>query len=142
MEVWDFEPKNITQKPVSHFLFNSLAALVRHSQAQKCLKINPKPFKQAAMKEILLYLTESSTNWLTDWLTDWPASPKHNSTMERATGLIASLLNVTLSLDVPFCQLQQLHSKHNGATFVLLCILVLFADNTRCQFMMVWCDFF
>jgi len=28
--------KNITQKPASHFLYNSLAELVRHTQAQKC----------------------------------------------------------------------------------------------------------
>ena len=50
MEVWSFQPKNITQKPTSRFLFNSLAALIRHSQAQKCLQINPKPFQQVVMK--------------------------------------------------------------------------------------------
>jgi len=50
MEAWGFQPKNITQKSASHFLFKSLAALVRHSQAQKCLKINPKPFQQVVMK--------------------------------------------------------------------------------------------
>ena len=33
MEVWDFLPNNITQAPASHFLYSSLAALVRHSQA-------------------------------------------------------------------------------------------------------------
>jgi len=40
-EVWGFQPVNITQKPASHFLFNRLAVLVRHSQAQKYLQINP-----------------------------------------------------------------------------------------------------
>ena len=37
MEVCSFQPKYIIQKPASHFLFNSLAVLVRHSQAQKCI---------------------------------------------------------------------------------------------------------
>jgi len=41
MKVWGFHPKNITKKPASYFLFNSLAILVRHSQAKKCLQINP-----------------------------------------------------------------------------------------------------
>jgi len=50
MEVWGFQPKNIIRKPASHFLFNSLAVLVRYSQAQKCLQINPKPFQQVVMK--------------------------------------------------------------------------------------------
>ena len=61
-------------------------------------------------------------------------SAKHNSAMERATGLISSLLNITSSQDMPFHQLQQLHSKHHGATFVLLCLPVLFTDNARCHF--------
>jgi len=51
------------------------------------------------------------------------ASAKHNSTMERAMGLISSLLNVPLSQDVPFHQLQQLHSKHHAATFSLFVFL-------------------
>jgi len=50
MKVWGFLPKTITQKPASHFLYNSLAVLVRHRQAQKCLQINPKPFKQVSME--------------------------------------------------------------------------------------------
>ena len=39
MKVWGFQPKNISQKPASHFLFNSLIALVRHSKAKICLQI-------------------------------------------------------------------------------------------------------
>ena len=59
---------------------------------------------------------------LSDKLTNWQMpSAKHNSTMERATGLISSLLNITSSQDVPFHQTQQLHSKYHSATFVLLC---------------------
>jgi len=46
MEVWDFQPINITQNPASHFLFNSLAVLVTLSQAQTCLQFSPKPFQQ------------------------------------------------------------------------------------------------
>ena len=46
MEVWGFQPKNIN-KNQSHISFPTvLAMLVRHSQAQKCLQINPKPFQQ------------------------------------------------------------------------------------------------
>jgi len=47
-------------------------------------------------------------------------SAKHISTMERATGLISSLLDIASSRDMPFHQLQWPHSKHHGATFVLL----------------------
>jgi len=32
-----------TYKPAKHLLCDSMAALVRHSQAQKCLQINSKP---------------------------------------------------------------------------------------------------
>jgi len=46
MKVWGFQPKYITQKPASHFLFNSFAVLVMHSQAQIYLQINLKPFQQ------------------------------------------------------------------------------------------------
>jgi len=45
-------------------------------------------------------------------------SAKHNSTMERATGLISSLRDITLSRDIPFRQPQQLHSEHHHATFM------------------------
>jgi len=41
-----FSAQQYHQKPASDFLCNSLAALVRHSQAQKCLQIKPKPFQQ------------------------------------------------------------------------------------------------
>ena len=41
MVVSVFLPNNITQNPASHFLYNSLAALV----SPKCLQINPKPFQ-------------------------------------------------------------------------------------------------
>jgi len=57
-------------------------------------------------------------------------SAKHNSIMERAMGLISSLLDIASSREMPFHQPQQLHSKHHGATFVP----ALFADNTRCRF--------
>ena len=67
MEVWGFQPKYITKKPAAHFLFNSLAVLVSHSQAQKCLQID--------------------------------------------------------------------------ATFVLRCVSVLFADNSRCKIVIAQCGF-
>ena len=41
MEVSGFVPNDIPQNPASHFLFNSLAVLVRHNQSQKCLQIDP-----------------------------------------------------------------------------------------------------
>jgi len=63
MVVWGFLPNNITQKPASRVLFDSLAVLVRHSQAQKCFQINPKPFQQVVMKFLKFsYLTEFATN--------------------------------------------------------------------------------
>ena len=40
---------------------------------------------------------------LTDWLTD---CCKHNSTMDKATGLISSLFDIASPQEVPFCQLQ------------------------------------
>ena len=42
-KVWDFLPKNPTKKSAKYLLSDSMAALVRHSQAQKCLQINSKP---------------------------------------------------------------------------------------------------
>jgi len=47
-------------------------------------------------------------------------SDKHNSRMAKARDLISSLINVTLSQDVPLYQLQELQCLHHGATFVLL----------------------
>jgi len=61
-------------------------------------------------------------------------SAKHNLPMDKATGLIFSLFNITLSRDVPFHQPQDVHCMHHEFTFVLLCVPVLFADNARCQY--------
>ena len=107
MVVWGFLLNNITQKPALQFLQNNLAVLVRHSQAQNCLQISPNPFLEVTkFKKFYFSLMPSA---------------KHNSTMESATGLIFSLLNIASSRDVPFCQPGQPHSKHYGSTFVLLC---------------------
>jgi len=67
------------------------------------------------LEDLHKVITEFSTSWLTDKPTD---AFSHNSTMERAMCLISSLLDVTSSQDVPFCQLQPLHSKHHGATYL------------------------
>jgi len=54
-------------------------------------------------------------------------SAKHSSTMQRATGLISSLLDIALSWDVPFCQLQQLY---------IVCIMVLpLSSSVSCFFL-------
>ena len=37
-------PKTPTKKSAKYLLSDSMAALVRHSQAHKCLQINSKPF--------------------------------------------------------------------------------------------------
>ena len=44
-----FSAKRYRQKPASHFLYNSLKALIRHCRPQKCLQINPEPFQQVVM---------------------------------------------------------------------------------------------
>jgi len=44
MKVWGFWPEIITQKPAWYLLSDTLGVLVRLSQAQKCLQINPKAF--------------------------------------------------------------------------------------------------
>ena len=50
-EVWGSQPKNIIQKPASQFLFDSLAVLVRHSQAQKMSSDKTlNPFQQVVVK--------------------------------------------------------------------------------------------
>ena len=41
----------------------------------------------------------------------------------------------------PFRQLQYVQCTYHGLTFVLLCVPVLFADNTRCWPMITWCGF-
>ena len=43
MVVYGFLHNNITQKPASHFLYNSLAVLVRHSQAQNVFRLTLSP---------------------------------------------------------------------------------------------------
>ena len=103
-----------------HLLFNIIAVL-----ALKCLQIS------VVMK--FIKIPEFSTNWIAYWLTD-AFSAKHTSIMERATDLISSLHDIALSQDMPFRKPQQLHSKHHSATFVLLCIPVLFTENARFQF--------
>ena len=50
MKVWSFLPKNSIYKPAKYLLNDSMAALVWHSQAQKCLQINSKPLHYVAMK--------------------------------------------------------------------------------------------
>ena len=42
-KVWGFLPKNPIKKSAKYLLFDSMAALVRHSQAKKCFQINSKP---------------------------------------------------------------------------------------------------
>ena len=64
-------------------------------------------------------------------------SAKHNSTMDKATGLIFSLFDVISSRDVSFCQPQYIQCTYHGLTFVLLCVPVLFVDKARCQFAIV-----
>ena len=44
MKVWGFWPEIITPKPAWYLLSGTLGVLVRLSQTQKCLQINPKPF--------------------------------------------------------------------------------------------------
>ena len=44
IKVLGFLPKNPTYKPAKYLLCDSMAALVRHSQAQKCFYINVKPY--------------------------------------------------------------------------------------------------
>ena len=48
-------------------------------------------------------------------------SDKHNSRTTQAIDLISSLINIALSRDVPFHQLQQLQCLHHGATYIPLC---------------------
>ena len=42
-KVWGFLPKNPNKKSAKYLFSDSMAALVRHSQAQKYLQINSKP---------------------------------------------------------------------------------------------------
>ena len=65
IKVWAFLPKNTTWKPAKNLLCDSMAALVGHNQAQKCLQINSKLLHYYKLlwnfKKILL------TSYLTDW---------------------------------------------------------------------------
>ena len=45
---------------------------------------------------------------------------RHNSTMDKVTGLISSLFDVALSQDVPYHQLQYVQYTHHGLNFFLL----------------------
>ena len=54
--------------------------------------------------------------------------------MDKATGLISSLFDVTLPQDVPFHQPQYVQCIHHGLPFALFCVPVIFADNAKCQF--------
>ena len=50
----------------------------------------------------------------------------------KATGLIFSLLNVTLAQEVPFGEPQYVQCIFHGLTSVLLCVPFIFADNEKC----------
>ena len=50
MKVLEFLPQNITEKPAEYLLCGIWAGLVRHSQAQKRLHINHKPFHRVDME--------------------------------------------------------------------------------------------
>ena len=68
-------------------------------------------------------------------------SAKCNSTMERVTGLVSSLLDITLFWDMPFHESQDVQCTYHGLTFVLLCVPVLFTDNARCWFVIAQMTF-
>ena len=63
-------------------------------------------------------------------------SAKHNSTMERDTGLISLLFDVASSRDVPFHQASLCYLCPS-----LCCVPVLFADNAKGQFVKARCGF-
>jgi len=65
IKVTGFWPKNITPKLAWYLYSDSCIVLVWHSQAKKCLRINPKPFHQ----RLISYLMDFFTDWRTDWLT-------------------------------------------------------------------------
>jgi len=96
-------------------LSDIIEALVRHSQAQKCLQINSinllRNFKNS-------YLTDFSADWLTIWLM---SSDKRNSITAKAIGLISSLFNIASSWDVPFRQPLQLQCSYHDSTKTYLC---------------------
>jgi len=59
-----FPAQNITQKPASIFLQNSLGELVRLSQVQKCFQSDPKPL-QISFYEVSIKLNFMLINSLT-----------------------------------------------------------------------------
>ena len=68
IKVWDFLSQNITSKLVILHC-DIRAGLVRHSQAQKCLQINYKPFHKVDIKfenislsKIFYLLTDQPTD--------------------------------------------------------------------------------
>ena len=61
-------------------------------------------------------------------------SDKGNSITVKATGLIFSLFDIALALQVPFGILQYVQCILHGLTSVLLCVPFIFADRERCRF--------
>jgi len=116
MKVRGFWSQIITLNPAWYLLSHSLRAFVRHSQAQKCLRINP--IKQLWNFKKIVF--NAFFYWLTDLLMP---SDKHNSIMATATGSISSHFNIASSGNVPFCQLQQLQCLHHGSTKAYLVLL-------------------
>ena len=59
MRNWTSLAKIITLKPALISLHDSLAALVRYSQAQNCLRTKPKPLQKVSVElKKTVYLTE------------------------------------------------------------------------------------
>ena len=70
IKVWGFLPKNSTYKSAKCLLSDSMAALVRHSQAQNVSR-STLNFTLSCYEILISYLPDFSTDWLSDWLTDW-----------------------------------------------------------------------
>jgi len=58
-------------------------------------------------------------------------SDKHNSITAKATGLIFSLFDITLSQDVPFGTPQYIQCILQGLTSILLCVPFILADSEK-----------
>ena len=77
------------------------------------------------------------------------SAAKHNSTMDKATGLILPCLTLLCPKMCLFvnrstyntCIMAVIQCMHHGLAFALLCVPVLFADNARCQFAIAQCGF-
>ena len=89
-----------------------ITELIRDSQVQKCLRINPKPFYHVAT-ELQKYI------YLLVWLL--MPSEKHNSRITEVTGLISLLINAASFHDLPFHLRTTAATKL--ATFILLWVL-------------------